>query len=519
MTRRLITAPLSIVCLLIAGLFAQAQQQRPYRGTYSSVRQVILRLENRANLFRNSMEDWSRTSTAAYGANEDVNVMVRDFNDSVRRLRDGFDRRQATNYEVQDVLTRASRIDDFIGRTSVDARTQNQWSTIRSDLTELASAYGLTWQTSSYYPPSNTTGYGYPTYGNQYGGRTLTGTFRLDRSRSEDARAAAERAARNLPYNDRARVLDVVSRRLEAPEQIALDVRGRSVTMASTRAAQVTFDADGRERVETAPSGRTIRSRAVLNGNQLQVTATGDRGNEFTLTVQPMDNGRTLNMVRRIYTPELNQTVETRSTYLKESDVARFDIYNPSSTQYPTTASGSFVVPDGTRVVAVLDTDLSTRISAVGDRFTAHVTDPVEFQDATIEGRISSIQRSARLTGRSVMTLDFDNIRLRDGRTYQFAGLLDGVSTTNGETVRVDTEGAVRDTSQTTQTEQRAAIGTAVGAIIGAIAGGGRGAAIGAILGAGAGAGSVYAEGRNDLNLQRGTELIIRAGAPLNVPR
>ena len=93
MTRRLITAPLSIVCLLIAGLFAQAQEQRPYRGTYSSVRQVILRLENRANLFRNSMEDWSRTSTAAYGANEDVTVTVRDFNDSVRRLRDRFDRR------------------------------------------------------------------------------------------------------------------------------------------------------------------------------------------------------------------------------------------------------------------------------------------------------------------------------------------------------------------------------------------------------------------------------------------
>jgi hypothetical protein len=187
--------------------------------------------------------------------------------------------------------------------------------------------------------------------------------------------------------------------------------------------------------------------------------------------------------------------------------------------QYPTTASGSFIVPDGTRIVARLDTALSTRTSAVGDRFTMHVTDPVEFQDATIEGHISSFQRSGRLTGRSVMTLDFDNIRLRDGRSYQFAGLLEGVTTRTGDTVRVDTEGAVRDTNQTTRTEQRAAIGTAVGAIIGAIAGGGRGAAVGAILGAGAGAGSVYAEGRNELELDRGSELIIRAGAPLNVPR
>ena len=80
----------------------------------------------------------------------------------------------------------------------------------------------------------------------------------------------------------------------------------------------------------------------------------------------------------------------------------------------------------------------------------------------------------------------------------------------------VDTEGTVRDSSQTKQTETRAAIGTAVGAIIGAIAGGGKGAAIGAIIGAGGGAGSVYVQGRNDLELGRGTELTIRAGAPLD---
>src|SRR5436190_1349101 len=90
---------------------------------------------------------------------------------------------------------------------------------------------------------------------------------------------------------------------------------------------------------------------------------------------------------------------------------------------------------------------------------------------------------------------------MRDGRTYQFAGFLDSVRTSNGETVQVDNEGTVRDQNQTKTTEERAAIGTAVGAIIGAIAGGGKGAAIGAILGAGAGAGSVYAQGRDDLGI------------------
>ena len=115
------------------------------------------------------------------------------------------------------------------------------------------------------------------------------------------------------------------------------------------------------------------------------------------------------------------------------------------------------------------------------------------------------------------MTLTFDNIRLRNGSSYRFAGILEGARTLSGDTIRVDNEGTVRDDSQTTRTGQRAAIGTAVGAIIGAIAGGGKGAAIGAIVGAGGGAGSVYAQGRNDLELPSGTEISIRSTGP--VPR
>jgi hypothetical protein len=174
-------------------------------------------------------------------------------------------------------------------------------------------------------------------------------------------------------------------------------------------------------------------------------------------------------------------------------------------------------VPDNTRIIGILDETLSTRTAVVGDRFTLRVTGPSEFGGATIEGRVSHVERSGRLTGRSVMTLDFDSIRLRDGRTHRFAGTVETVRTSTGDTVRVDTEGAVRDSSQTTQTQTRTAIGTAVGAIIGAIAGGGKGAAIGAIIGAGGGAGSVYVQGRNDLELARGTEITVRSGAPVNL--
>lgn len=513
MTRRFLIVPSAIVCLMAAGLLVQAQQ-RAYRGSYSTVRQTILRLENRANLFRNSMDDWSRSSTASYGANNMI-ATVSDFNDSVRRLRDSFDRQRATSYEVQDVLTRATTIDDFVRRNAVDTRTLNQWNSMRTDLGQLASAFNLTWQTSAYTPP-----YTYPgNYGDQYGFQTLSGTYQVDRSRSDNARAAAQRAVGTLPYSQRTRVLDMVSRRLDPPDQLALDVHGQSVTMASTRAPQITFEANGVDQTETTPSGRTIQTRATLNGNQLIVTSNGDSGNQFAATFQALDNGRTLRVTRRIFMPELNQAVQVNSTYQRTSEVARFDIYNPNAVQYPSTASTSFIIPDGARVVGMLTTPLSTRTAVTGDRFSLRVTEPAEFRDAIIDGHVEDFQRSGRISGRSVMTLNFDTIRLRDGRTYQFAGLLETVTPPNGQSVRVDTEGMIRNQNQTTRTEERAAVGTAVGAIIGAIAGGGRGAAIGAVLGAGAGAGSVYAEGTDDLYLDRGTELVIRAGAPYNGPR
>jgi len=127
---------------------------------------------------------------------------------------------------------------------------------------------------------------------------------------------------------------------------------------------------------------------------------------------------------------------------------------------------------------------------------------------------VSNVERSGRITGRSSFTLNFDRIRMPDGRSYAFAGLVESVRTPDNETVSVDNEGAVRESDQTGRTITRTAIGTAVGAIIGAIAGGGQGAAIGAAIGAGAGAGSVYVQGREDLELDPGTEVVIRTTGP-----
>jgi hypothetical protein len=142
------------------------------------------------------------------------------------------------------------------------------------------------------------------------------------------------------------------------------------------------------------------------------------------------------------------------------------------------------------------------------------VRQPNQYAGAVIEGTVASADRSGRVSGRSQLSLNVETIRLRNGTTYNFAGVIESVRMQNGETVKVDNEGTARGDNQTTQTVERAGIGTAIGAIIGAIAGGGKGAVIGGVIGAAGGAGTVYVQGKDGIDLPSGTEITIRATSP-----
>jgi len=504
---------LALVVVAWAGALTQAQAQT-YRGTNRAIRQLILRIENRTDVLRNTLNAQNQTRIYGTGA-ENINTLVQDLDTAVGQLRQNFDQRRSTTADVQEVLNRGAVIDQVINSKRIrNTAVVRSWTNLRADLNQLATAYNLSWPSISQTYPTNT----YPTTGSVgYGVNRLTGTYRLDPAQSDDPGQAADRATQSIGLGNRSRLRDQLAARLESPDEIAIELRGRDVTLASSRAPQITFAADGIERVETTSNGRTIRARATLVGDQLTVNSTGDRETEFNVTLNPIDNGRRMSVTRRVYVQGLSRPVVVQSTYNRTSDVARLDINSGPQTypnNYPTTSNTDFIIANGESVIAVLDNDLSTAAAREGDRFTATVRQPSQYEGAIIEGHVSNVQRSGRITGRSQLTLNFDNIRLRDGRSYRFAGLLESVRTTQGDTVRIDNEGSIRDNNQTTKTAERAAIGTAVGAIIGAIAGGGKGAAIGAIVGAGGGAGSVYVQGRDDLDLLRGTELTIRATGP-----
>jgi hypothetical protein len=497
------------------------QAQRRTSGMNNrQVRQLIVSIENRTDVFRASLDrrlDRSRVNNTR--TEDNINQFVADFESATDRLRDRFNSRQETEVDVQEVLNRAAPIDSFMRRNRVGAQPERDWASLRTDLNTLARLYNVSWNwnTQTYPTTSNYPSNTYPSTVQGGFSNRLTGTYRLDATRSDDARSLAERAVATIPVRNRQRVLDSLTARLESPTSIAIDRRGRNVTIASSRAPQFTFDADGVERAETNPNGRTVRVRSTLSGDQLIVTSTGDRGNDFSVTFDPIEQGRRLRVTRRITADNLNTPLTVVSVYDKTSEVAQLDIHNGSTVGYPNTTvttTGDFVVPSGTQLVATLNNNLTTRDTRENDRFTMTVRSPFDYEGATIEGYVTNVNRSGRITGRSEMTLNFDSIRLRDGRAYRFAGITESVRLSDGEVVRVDNEGSVRDDNRTSTTTKRTAIGSAVGAIVGAIAGGGKGAAIGAIIGAGAGAGSVYVQGKDDLELISGTELVIRSTGP-----
>jgi hypothetical protein len=360
------------------------------------------------------------------------------------------------------------------------------------------------------------------------GRSNLTGTYRLNTALSDNTSTLADQVTRSIPGRERPRLRTQILRRLDAPEELAIERSGRTITMASSNADRVTFEADGRAHTDALGNGRQMRTVASLNGDRLEVNSSGDRAMDYQLTFEPLNGGRSLRVTRRVSDAGLSQPVVARSVYDRVSTDARLDMYstygsrnsndrfarprNGSNRTDRTDQAAANDVPDGTLIVATLDNRLSTREARPEDPFTFTVVSPAQYQGARIDGRLLGVDRAGRVAGRADLTFDFDRVRFRNGRTAEFDGAIESVTTPDGDTLRVENNGNVADEdSQTSRTATRTGIGAAIGAVIGAVTGGTKGAAIGAAIGGATGAGSVIVQGRDDLNLEPGTEFHIRA--------
>jgi hypothetical protein len=134
-------------CLAVA---APAQAQvvgAPYRISDKEVEQILKRIENQSNNFRKSL-DASLDRSRLNGTNreDDINAFMKNYEEQTKRLRDRFDDHKSVAADVEAVLNGAASIDQFVYRQRLNERAQNDWSTLRASLDDLARAYNVAWR-------------------------------------------------------------------------------------------------------------------------------------------------------------------------------------------------------------------------------------------------------------------------------------------------------------------------------------------------------------------------------------
>ena len=523
------------VGLMVFGFAAQTNAQTARNDR--NVRDTLRSLNSKVDDFKYSLNnELGRNSVSREDENQ-INDDLQDFEKNLSDFSDKLDRRRENSDDVRKVLTSAQTVNDFLNAKRFGSLTQKDWTEIHNLLDRLAGNYQVSWNWNGGEDnrPTNTSSNGnFPSANSNYS-NALTGTYQFDKTRSEDAQAIAERAVRDGNTGNNQNAQTDLEDKLDAPEEVIIEIRGTQVTLASSNAAPLTFTADGRDRTENTADGKTIRVRSTLRGQELTVSSVGGE-TDYTVIFTPIDNGKALRVTRRITTDYLRETVFAESVYTKTDSRAKLD-NNPnnndngdyssndrndnrtnSPNNYPTVKNGrtgDFIVPNGTIVTGILEKDIDTKVSQNNDRFTLVVQSPNEYRGAVVEGYISGVNRSGKISGRSQITFNFERITLSNGQVYDFNGFLQSVTDANGKAVKIDTEGTAKGDNQTTETAKRGGIGAGLGAIIGAIAGGGKGAAIGAIIGGAGGAGTVLVQGKDDLQLKAGSTITVQTSSPI----
>ncbi|MGQ0540304.1 MAG: hypothetical protein ACT4O9_00470 [Blastocatellia bacterium] len=513
-----------LIGLVFSGFAFEANAQR---RNDREMRDVVRSLNSKIEDVQYKLGYQLRSSSADRQEIANVTADLRELQTKARAFEDNLNQRRENRDDVNEILAAAMPINEYLSSGKANRQIEDDWSGVRELMERLAANYGVTpdWEGGSNDFPTNNTPA--PVRAGTALNAGLTGTYRLDASRSE---STADILANSNVGASQKQDLET---KLEAPEQVAIDIRGNQVSLASTKASPITFVADGREKTEQS-GGRTVRVRATLRGEQLTVSSIGGE-TDYTVTFQSMDNGRSMKVTRRITTDYLRETIFAESIYNKTDATAQLGIDGGSNdsgayssndpndraganSPNPTLSQpriGEFLVPNGTVVTGILENEINTKASQNNDRFKLTVQTPAEYRGAVIEGYISGVGRSGQVSGRSNVTFNFERITLRNGKVYDFAGVLQGVTDQNGKTVKVDTEGTAKGDSQTKETAKRGGLGAGAGAILGAIIGGAKGAVIGAVIGGGAGAGSVIATGRDDVRLMPGSTVTVQSSSPV----
>jgi len=176
-------------------------------------------------------------------------------------------------------------------------------------------------------------------------------------------------------------------------------------------------------------------------------------------------------------------------------------------------AKPTFTIPAGTRVPLSLKQAISTKTAKDGDPVYAETAFPFVVNDRIvipagtyIQGKITRVQRGGHVKGRAELLIHFTSMIYPSGYTVMLGGSVENTPGAEKTTMK-DSEGTIRQDSETGRKAKSAAEGAGTGAVIGAVTNGGKGAGIGAGVGGVAGLAIGMLSRGADVRLQPGTSI------------
>jgi len=122
------------------------EAQRPYTATNSQVQYLLSRIETRTDTFKRVMNNALDRSSINNSNTEDVVFdYITQFETATDALKQKFDAGRSVDADVEDVLTRAAYINQFMSNNRLTTNAQSNWNYVRTDLNTLARYYGISW--------------------------------------------------------------------------------------------------------------------------------------------------------------------------------------------------------------------------------------------------------------------------------------------------------------------------------------------------------------------------------------
>lgn len=148
--------------------------------------------------------------------------------------------------------------------------------------------------------------------------------------RSDRLYSVVKNAKSTVPFREQQQFFMDLSTRLTPPDMLAIECRGKYVTVGSSRANKITYLADGKNRRERLPNGGFVTSKVTLSKSSLTFVSIGHAEDNVNVAFESGDNGRSLSVTRRIYAKQLTEPIVIQTFYDRLSSAVDWKIYDPA---------------------------------------------------------------------------------------------------------------------------------------------------------------------------------------------